>query len=94
MIFIGSKENSLYKETKKLKERKARKNNVIRMKDYKKKMNANKKPYTHKCTVCGITDIDDPDMDFRYCGECDGKHAYCSKHIKNHKHIKNNKSVD
>lgn len=30
-------------------------------------------------------------MDFRYCGECDGKHAYCSKHIKNHKHIKNNK---
>lgn len=74
-----------------VKEKKERKNNVIRMKDYKKKMNSTKKPYTHKCTVCGLTDIDDPDMDFRYCGECDGKHAYCSKHIKNHKHIKNNK---
>lgn len=80
LIFFGP---SSFKATKQ------KKNNVVRMKDYKKKMNTTKKNYTHKCTTCGITDIDDPDMDFRYCGECDGKHAYCSKHIKNHVHIKN-----
>lgn len=45
------------------------------------------KGYTHKCTVCGLTDIQDPDMDFRYCSKCEGKHCYCSNHIMNHQHI-------
>lgn len=41
----------------------------------------------HRCTVCGITDKDDPDMQFRYCSKCSGTHCYCMKHIKDHKHI-------
>lgn len=41
----------------------------------------------HKCTVCGITEKDDPDMEFRYCSTCNGHYEYCSKHLKNHKHI-------
>ena len=45
------------------------------------------KGYTHKCTICGLTDIQDPDMDFRYCSKCEGKHCYCSNHIMNHEHI-------
>lgn len=44
--------------------------------------------YIHKCTVCGITENDDPNMEFRYCSKCDGTHEYCINHIKNHEHIK------
>ena len=69
-------------------EKKMRNSSVIRMKDYKRKINSVKKSYTHKCTVCGITDVDDPDMEFRYCSRCNGKHAYCEKHILDHEHIK------
>ena len=41
----------------------------------------------HKCAVCGITDADDPDMEFRYCSKCNGYYCYCSEHINNHVHI-------
>lgn len=66
---------------------KLRRSSVIRMKDYKRKMNSVKKDYIHKCSVCGITDKDDPDMEFRYCSKCNGKHAYCEKHLFTHHHI-------
>lgn len=42
----------------------------------------------HKCTVCGITDKDDPNMEFRYCSKCNGHYGYCMNHIRNHEHIK------
>ena len=44
-------------------------------------------PYTHKCTVCGRTDVSDPDLEFRYCSRCNGYHCYCQDHINNHTHI-------
>lgn len=44
-------------------------------------------PYTHKCTVCGRTDADSPDLEFRYCSRCKGYHCYCQDHISNHAHI-------
>lgn len=40
----------------------------------------------HKCTTCGITEKDDPNMEFRYCSKCDGNYEYCEKHIRNHEH--------
>lgn len=43
--------------------------------------------YRHKCAVCGITDQDDPNMEFRYCSKCDGYYCYCMNHINNHVHI-------
>lgn len=43
--------------------------------------------YIHKCAVCGITDADDPNMEFRYCSRCDGYYCYCANHINNHIHI-------
>ena len=42
------------------------------------------KPYHHKCTVCGRTDTDYPDLEFRYCSKCSGYHCYCIDHIINH----------
>ena len=48
------------------------------------------KGYHHKCAVCGITDADDPDMEFRYCSKCDGYYCYCANHINNHVHMHKN----
>ncbi len=45
--------------------------------------------WLHKCAVCGITDQDDPSMEFRYCSKCDGYYCYCAGHINNHIHIRN-----
>ena len=45
------------------------------------------KPYRHKCTVCGKTDTQYPDLEFRYCSRCQGYHCYCMEHINNHAHI-------
>ena len=44
-------------------------------------------PYTHRCTVCGRTDVDSPNLEFRYCSRCNGYHCYCEEHISNHPHI-------
>ncbi len=46
------------------------------------------KGYLHKCAVCGKTDADDPNMEFRYCSKCDGYYCYCMDHINNHVHVK------
>ena len=46
-----------------------------------------KAPYTHRCTVCGRTDVSDPDLEFRYCSRCNGYHCYCIDHINNHTHV-------
>lgn len=40
----------------------------------------------HRCEVCGITEKDDPNMEFRYCSKCSGKKCYCKNHIKDHEH--------
>lgn len=45
------------------------------------------KGYLHKCAVCGKTDTDYPDMEFRYCSKCNGYYCYCKDHINNHVHI-------
>ena len=46
-----------------------------------------KAPYTHKCTVCGRTDVSNPELEFRYCSRCSGYHCYCEEHINNHSHV-------
>ena len=46
-----------------------------------------RKGYLHKCAVCGITDADDPNMEFRYCSKCNGYYCYCMRHINNHTHV-------
>ena len=44
-------------------------------------------PYHHRCTICGRTDISDPDLEFRYCSRCNGYYCYCEDHISNHTHV-------
>ena len=42
----------------------------------------------HCCEVCGKTEVDDPELEFRYCSKCEGRHEYCTEHILNHEHKK------
>ncbi len=44
--------------------------------------------YVHRCAVCGRTEQDDPDLEFRYCSKCEGLYEYCMDHLKNHEHVK------
>ena len=46
-----------------------------------------KAPYHHKCAVCGRTDTDYPDLQFRYCSKCAGYHCFCQDHIFSHVHF-------
>jgi len=43
--------------------------------------------YNHKCSVCGRTDKDHPELEFRYCSKCQGYHCFCQDHIYNHIHF-------
>ncbi len=48
---------------------------------------AQQQGYRHKCEVCGRTDTDFPDLQFRYCSKCAGYHCFCEDHIFNHTHF-------
>ena len=68
--------------------RQQRKNTV----DFKREVHRIKyeqrnKNYTRKCEVCGRTDTDYPDLEFRYCSRCAGYHCFCQDHINNHIHF-------
>ena len=45
-------------------------------------------PYSHKCSTCGRTDAENPNLEFRYCSRCAGYHCFCEDHINNHVHFK------
>ena len=40
----------------------------------------------HKCCICGQTDIDNPDLTFRFCSKCEGNYEYCQNHLYTHSH--------
>ena len=48
---------------------------------------AQQQGYRHKCAVCGRTDTDYPDLQFRYCSKCVGYHCLCQHHNFNHVHF-------
>ena len=42
----------------------------------------------HRCAVCGRTELDDPNMEFRFCSKCKGNYEYCQDHLFTHEHVK------
>ena len=42
----------------------------------------------HKCAICGRTEQDDPNLEFRFCSKCDGNYEYCQDHLFTHTHKK------
>lgn len=41
----------------------------------------------HKCAVCGRTEKDGADLEFRYCSRCEGNFEYCQDHLYTHIHV-------
>lgn len=42
----------------------------------------------HKCAVCGRTELDAPNLEFRFCSKCEGNYEYCQDHLFTHQHKK------
>lgn len=65
---------------------------VARKKKFKKEMQRPVNHYEggakHKCAVCGRTELDDPNLEFRYCSKCNGNYEYCQDHLFTHTHVK------
>ena len=40
----------------------------------------------HKCAICGRTELDDPNLTFRFCSKCTGNKEYCQDHLFTHTH--------
>lgn len=53
---------------------------------YKFKAEVNKNVHKHQCVVCGRTEADDPNLEFRFCSKCEGYYEYCIEHLTQHEH--------
>lgn len=51
-------------------------------------MNGRRVITKHKCAVCGRTELDDDQLEFRFCSRCDGNYEYCMDHLFTHEHVK------
>lgn len=68
---------------------------VKRRREFKKAMTQSRvNPATgesvakHKCAICGRTELDDPNLEFRFCSKCNGNYEYCQDHLFTHEHVK------
>lgn len=41
----------------------------------------------HKCAICGRTEKDGDNLEFRFCSKCNGNYEYCNDHLFNHRHV-------
>ena len=42
----------------------------------------------HKCAICGRTERDGDDLEFRFCSKCNGNYEYCQDHLFTHEHVR------
>lgn len=42
----------------------------------------------HKCAVCGKSELDDDNLEFRFCSKCEGNYEYCMEHLFTHDHVR------
>ncbi|MBD5466042.1 MAG: hypothetical protein HDR22_09570 [Lachnospiraceae bacterium] len=62
-------------------------NQIKRQREFKKKTAKMRSITKHKCAICGRTEVDSPDLEFRFCSKCQGNYEYCSEHLYTHKHV-------
>lgn len=66
--------------------------NAVRKSQFKQKVRAAQAHNTyengarHKCAICGRTDLDNPNLSFRFCSKCSGNKEYCEDHLFTHQH--------
>lgn len=62
---------------------------VKRRQVYRQKIKAARPPQgTHRCAVCGRTEKDGDNLEFRFCSKCVGNYEYCQDHLFTHEHRK------
>ena len=61
---------------------------IHRRRKFKKETAAQSGMPRHRCAVCGRTELDNENLDFRFCSKCDGNYEYCSDHLFTHQHVK------
>lgn len=42
----------------------------------------------HKCAICGRTELDGDNLEFRFCSKCEGNYEYCQDHLFTHEHVR------
>lgn len=61
---------------------------VKRRQEFKREVRRSTGVTKHKCAICGRTEVDSPDLEFRFCSKCDGNYEYCQEHLFTHQHVK------
>lgn len=61
---------------------------VKRRQEFKREVRRNTSVTKHKCAICGKTEVDNPDLEFRFCSKCEGNYEYCQEHLFTHQHVK------
>ncbi len=61
---------------------------VYRKRTYHRQVQQPKNITRHKCAICGRTELDDPNLEFRFCSKCNGNYEYCQDHLFTHEHVK------
>ena len=61
---------------------------VKRQQEFKREVKRSTGSSKHKCAICGRTEKDSPDLEFRYCSKCEGNYEYCKEHLFTHQHVK------
>lgn len=61
---------------------------IKRRSDFKREVKRSTSVTRHKCAVCGRTEEDAPELEFRFCSKCNGNYEYCQYHLFTHEHVK------
>ncbi len=78
VIFFFTSRNHIHMSPKQMKRRA----------EFRQDIRKNSKVTKHKCAVCGQTDEDNPNLEFRFCSKCNGNYEYCQEHLFTHEHVK------
>lgn len=61
---------------------------IHRRRDFRRQAQQNTGAPRHRCAICGRTEFDNENLDFRFCSKCEGNFEYCSDHLFTHQHVK------
>lgn len=83
IFFLGSRHAKPYTPGQMKRKREFKKN----IQQASRPVNYYKDGARHRCAVCGKTELDNPNLEFRYCSKCNGNYEYCQEHLFTHKHV-------
>ncbi len=64
---------------------------VKRRQEFKRNVSRSSAPKMgpkHRCYICGRTEKDGDNLEFRFCSKCEGDYEYCQDHLFTHEHIR------